>query len=765
MISLAKTVHSPTHHLVTYLFGGTLLYIIVTILGYEISPQYFFGLTLMCYLTVNIILYNRYTFFTFIAGVTILFFYTLYKGNIKFLPIIESYFKVLKHSFSTHQLGLEYHIPTITLLTIGVFILLFFLKFKLTQLNPLWYLVPITVGYLVCTYYSILHQHIFLLLHLSACILYYLYYYIQPMPFSPIKSMVTLCSLLLIAFSLVGATQYLRNFTNSPLDFVEALGSWIDKEQDHQISYERSIRYLDVAPLETLVDTIDTTVMTIESDDAFYLNASTLQTFTADHEWVDSDTEIMDNTPYDALLQQKLGYFLLTHLDPTDKRATLPAYDINKLQGAKLPIVEAKMNVTLENIQTKHLFAPTHVQSIKPTYPDASLEIRSTHAGNYRSNQSLTAGFEYEVTSIIPRYRTTNLYDRLRKSYVGLDEDLSRMTYYKDFYIPDPNVDLYTGLDKNHQPTYRLKADAAELLNQIIVDKNTNLDKVIAIENYLASNYKYLRKLNRKTPAAADYVSYFLFNRTEGYCTFFATSMALMVRELGLPARYVRGFKMPPKPKDFENPVASSTTYTMLQTYAHAWVEVYFEGFGWVPFEPTSGYHSQYLETFYEPAVIPKPKDTPTQPTPPVKELPHGSSFTVYLFNLMWIVPLFVIVICITAYLFWRRRRINLRNSMPLGEQYIYYYSQLIKLLGIHGYEKSSSETTLKYAIRLSDKGILCNDDIDLLGLTTLFESTLYGNHPITVDQLSKLRLAEQNLRQYTKKGQIKYMFYLFDPR
>jgi hypothetical protein len=83
-------------------------------------------------------------------------------------------------------------------------------------------------------------------------------------------------------------------------------------------------------------------------------------------------------------------------------------------------------------------------------------------------------------------------------------------------------------------------------------------------------------------PTNEDAVKYFLFQQREGYCDLFASSMVLMARSLGIPARYATGF-LPGEERRTGN------TYVVVQADAHAWAELFFEGVGWVVFDATEG--------------------------------------------------------------------------------------------------------------------------------------------------------------------------------
>lgn len=117
------------------------------------------------------------------------------------------------------------------------------------------------------------------------------------------------------------------------------------------------------------------------------------------------------------------------------------------------------------------------------------------------------------------------------------------------------------------------------LAGQITQDAQTDFDRADALCAYLRSAYPYTL-LQSTPPAGRDFVSWFLLEERQGYCTSFATAMAVMARMVGLPSRYVEGYAAVPD---------SDGVARVTQQQAHAWVEIYFSGFGWLPFDPTPG--------------------------------------------------------------------------------------------------------------------------------------------------------------------------------
>ncbi|ELY54286.1 transglutaminase TgpA family protein [Natronolimnohabitans innermongolicus] len=110
----------------------------------------------------------------------------------------------------------------------------------------------------------------------------------------------------------------------------------------------------------------------------------------------------------------------------------------------------------------------------------------------------------------------------------------------------------------------------------ITEDAETPYEKAVAIEEYLRSSKEYSLEVDRPDGNVAEE---FLFEMNEGYCVYFATTMAQMLRAEDVPTRYVTGYTAGQEVDDDE--------YVVRGTDAHAWVEVYFPDHGWVAFEPT----------------------------------------------------------------------------------------------------------------------------------------------------------------------------------
>src|SRR5262249_1524980 len=118
----------------------------------------------------------------------------------------------------------------------------------------------------------------------------------------------------------------------------------------------------------------------------------------------------------------------------------------------------------------------------------------------------------------------------------------------------------------------------APLARQVTASAGSNYARARALEQYLQTNFGYTLELPGQ--AEGDPLSHFLFERKQGHCDSFASSMVILLRPLGIPARVVNGFR-----GGEYNDLTGS--YIVREKNAHSWVEAYFPEYGWVTFDPT----------------------------------------------------------------------------------------------------------------------------------------------------------------------------------
>jgi len=150
---------------------------------------------------------------------------------------------------------------------------------------------------------------------------------------------------------------------------------------------------------------------------------------------------------------------------------------------------------------------------------------------------------------------------------------------------PQAILDTYLQLPENFSPNVAALAQemiAARFPNAA-TEPPTVYDQAKTIEQYLRT-IEYNDEIPAP-PADRDPIEYFLFDLKQGYCDYYATSMATMLRSLGIPARTASGYA-----EGLYN--EEDNFYTIREVDAHTWVEVYFPAYGWIEFEPTAGENS-----------------------------------------------------------------------------------------------------------------------------------------------------------------------------
>ncbi|WP_158600589.1 transglutaminase family protein [Tessaracoccus antarcticus] len=204
--------------------------------------------------------------------------------------------------------------------------------------------------------------------------------------------------------------------------------------------------------------------------------------------------------------------------------------------------------------------------------------------GGARTEQ--TEGLEYEVSSTVPRPDRSEL----EAAAAGTDP------------AGDDTLSVPGGLDPG----------VATLTASVTAQARTAGEKALAIQSFLRSD-EFSYSLNAPEEADTDAISSFLLTDHAGYCIHFAAGMITMARIEGIPARMAIGFT--PGKRDGDEWVV--TTHNM-----HSWPELYFEGLGWVPFEPTKSVASP--PEYTDPDVAPNASPSPT-PSPSATGAPSAS--------------------------------------------------------------------------------------------------------------------------------------------
>jgi transglutaminase-like putative cysteine protease len=324
----------------------------------------------------------------------------------------------------------------------------------------------------------------------------------------------------------------------------------------------------------------------------------------------------------------------------------------------------------------------------------------------------------------------------------------------------------------------RLDPRVKQLADEITARSQNEYDKASNIERHLIAHYAYT--LDLSGPRGDDPIANFLFVRRAGHCEYFASAMTVLLRAEGIPARYVTGFL----PGEY-NDVGGD--YIIRESDAHAWVEVYFPGYGWITFDPTPPGNEKhggifnrlnmYWDSFqftwsewvvnydfsHQISLAQSAQQTSRSWSDRARDFYNQSQdramrSILALDRTAEASPFFLpgLLAFLLALLFYLRGRSMIRyviqrwslrarrNGNLTASLAALEYNEMLRLLDRRGWKKAPSQTPLEFAAAIPAP--------DLAGpvgrLTELYQSTRFGNHPARIDQMSSLlHLIRDSLR------------------
>jgi transglutaminase-like putative cysteine protease len=298
-------------------------------------------------------------------------------------------------------------------------------------------------------------------------------------------------------------------------------------------------------------------VMKITASSDFLLRATTYNNY--EHTYWSSTNSIFSNRLHSGFLGSDTEDFF--DMERPDSEA-IPAELYQAIMEPETILISDSSSVLKQT-----LFSADHLLDL--VYPDRT--VFYNQASELFVNDPIKKGDTYSVT-----------FNRFRTESPTFDEDLLSLESYILLH-PDAGDSDKKLLQIDEENLMITESDSVKTMALLLTkDATTPLEKVFAIRDALLSRYTY--SLNVEAPPENfDFVEYFLYTKT-GYCTYFASTMAVLARLNGVPARYVEGFMV-----NVPNSPDGDKTVSVTGKSAHAWCEVYINGIGWIPIDATAG--------------------------------------------------------------------------------------------------------------------------------------------------------------------------------
>jgi transglutaminase-like putative cysteine protease len=405
--------------------------------------------------------------------------------------------------------------------------------------------------------------------------------------------------------------------------------------------------------------------------------------------------------------------------------------------GDNNPAVVIKQEIYVTPLDSGVIFGQYRVVKIEGSFFSVSRDANGTLTGMGRPNH-------YDVYSQINVFSP----DRLRSRQVSYSENVLR--HYTDLSLQNPDVD--------------------SLAQQIATGGTTIYDRVALVQSYLERNYQYTTTDLPRSDT--DPISHFLFKKKMGHCEYFATAMVVLLRHLKIPARLVNGFL-----EGEYNEIGEF--YTVRQSDAHSWVEVYFGNGLWIQFDPSprsvatagsgrsiweiinpkkifdsiSFFWDRYILIFSaqdQINVLSSVRERYKKLNKTLRAKSSKATSPQAWWRSMWkknrlllvAIGLLPVLIYYAVRLYKARKR-----KLDLVRSPILFYQEMLTLLQQRGFVKSVAATPFEFAQQVTP-ALPAPSSEDVASLTDLFYKARFGNYSLTRDDQAFVETALSRLQR-----------------
>ncbi|MHB8399078.1 MAG: transglutaminase TgpA family protein [Candidatus Limnocylindrales bacterium] len=380
-----------------------------------------------------------------------------------------------------------------------------------------------------------------------------------------------------------------------------------------------------------------------------------------------------------------------------------------------------------------------------PATVDVSTDLTVIGSGRYFAGLEATGSWtSYRATALVPTASVTGFTaNKLRAASTAYPAEIASI--YRD--VPTGAIG-----PSAQRLLAQIRAKAIQLNGQAVGGDPSNwtvdpYDLAAAAVAVLRSNqFTYSTDVTDLASACSQLSTVECFAEyRRGYCQYYATTMAILLRAAGVPTRFVQGWL--PGVRD-----PTTGEETILRSNSHAWVEVYFPGYGWIPFDPTGNGQTQPAVLPAGPVVPPAPAATPAPVASggrgPDRTPNHGegagstsgSNPAAPPSSAPFIVVAVMLLIVVGGLAAAAYRRGPRGPIQPESA-----WARIVRLAGRFGWAPRPTQTPFEYATALGEVLPVARPDLQLVAHAKV--EVAYGRRTLDDARLARVRAAERRLR------------------